>query len=96
MITVNNKDNAVYKNMKLEDIIGFALPNGYFLIDQHSNYLVSFWSGDITCSVEELSEKDIDMNSTLEELLTAFNICNVSDIIKVFGDEEEFRLNLMW
>jgi hypothetical protein len=96
MVTVNSKDNALYKSIRLKDIIGFALSNGYFLIDQHSNYLVSFWENDITCDVEDLSDKDIDMDSTLEELVTAFNICSVDDILKVFTDESDFTLNLSW
>lgn len=95
MITVNNKDNALYKNMKLGEIIGFALTNGYFLIDQHSNYLVSFWEDDITCEVKDLSDNNLDMKSTLDELITALNICDIDDIIKVFNDEKDFTLNLI-
>lgn len=96
MITINKEDKTLYKNMKLEDIIGFALENGYFLISEDTNYLISFWKYDITGGVEILSDKDIDMNSTLEELVTAFNICSAEHIIKVFTDESEFMLNLSW
>ena len=96
MITINKEDKTLYKNMKLEDIIGFALENGYFLIDQRCNYLIGFWQGDITGGVEDLSDKNIDSDSTLEELVTAFNICDVNNIIKVFVDENDFTLNLSW
>lgn len=96
MITINKEDKTLYKDMKVEDIIGFTLDNGYFLISEDSNYLMSFWKNDITGGVEDLSDKDIDTDSTLEELVTAFNICSVDDIIKVFVDEKDFTLNLTW
>ena len=96
MITVNNTDIAMYKNIKIRDIIGFALNNGYYLIDQMSSYLVSFWQDEITCGVQALSDKDIDNDSTLNELITAFNICSIDDIIQVFVDEKDFTINLTW
>ena len=96
MITINKEDKTLYKSMKLADIIGFALDNGYFLISEDNDYLISFWKNDITGGVDDLSTKNIDMDSTLEELVKAFCICDVNDIIKVFVDENDFTLNLSW
>lgn len=95
MITINN-ENKVYQDVKLENIIGFAISNGYFLIDVDEQYLISFWEGNITCKVESLSDYDIFMDSTLGDLISKFKICDIQDVVQVFTDEEDFTLNLMW
>ena len=96
MITINKEDKTLYKDIKLKDIIGFALDNGYFLISDDSDYLISFWESDITGGVTDLSNEGIDMDSTVGELVTKLNICSVDNIIKVFIDESDFTLNLSW
>ena len=96
MITINKEDTTLYKDMELVDIIGFALNNGYFLISEDSNYLISFWENDITGGVTDLFNEGIDMDSTLGELVTKLNICSVDNIVKVFVDENDFTLNLSW
>lgn len=95
MITINS-ENKVYQDIKLENIIGFAISNGYFLIDEDEQYLISFWEGDITCKVESLSNYGIFMDSTLGDLISEFKICDIQDVVQVFTDEEDFTLNLMW
>ena len=95
MITVN-RDTENYKDMKLNDIIGFAVDNGYFFIDVDEDYLVSFWKGQTTCDVTNLSDNNIYMDSTLNDLVTTLRICDIYDVVKVFTDDEDFTLALLW
>ena len=95
MITVK-KNNTTHKDTQLKDIIGFALNNGYFFVDEAENYLISFWNNNITCGVTNLTDEGIDMYTTLNELITKLNICDIKDVVAVFTDEYDFTLDLNW
>lgn len=92
------KINSAECNTKItmEDMIGFALNNGCGFLDQAGTYLAMFWSEDVTYEIFELGEYDIFDNSTLAELVKKLNICEPSDIIKVFEKNEDCTINITW
>ena len=55
-----------------------------------------FWNEDVTYEIFEFGEYDIFDDSTLTELVTKLNICDPSDIIKVFEKNEDFKINITW
>lgn len=94
MIKINSAECNT--NIKMEDMIGFAINNACGFLSSAGTYLAMFWSDDITYDIYELSEYDIGDDTTLEELVKKLNICNPSDIIKVFEKCEDFKINITW
>ena len=92
MIKINAKECNT--NIKIEDVIGFALPTAVGILDQTGTYLSMFWVDDVTYEVNELSEYDIGDDSTLAEMVSKLNICEPSNIIKVFEKQDDFTINI--
>lgn len=94
MIKINSADCNT--NITMENMIGFAMNNGCGFLDQTGTYLAMFWDDDVTYDIRELAEYDMDDDTTLTELVTKYNICEPSDIIKVFEKDEDFKINITW
>lgn len=92
MIKINAKDCKT--NIKIEDIIGFALNGGVGVLDSTGTYLSMFWRDDVTYEINELSEYDIGDDNTLAEMVSKLNICEPSEIIKVFEKNDDFTINI--
>ena len=94
MIKINSVDCNT--NITMENMFGFALNNGCGFLDQAGRYLATFWNDEGTYEIYELAEYDIFDDSTLTELVTKLNICDPSDIIRVFEEREDFKINITW
>ena len=94
MIKINSADCNT--NITMENMIGFALKNGCGFLSSAGIYLAMFWDDDITYDIYELAEYDIGDDTTLTELVTKLNICEPSDIIRVFESNEDFKINITW